>query len=628
MLSRTHTSQYPGLVVGLVLLLRLPFLTQAVQGDDVYYLAGAEHAQIEPLHPNHARYLFMGDTVDMRGHPHPPLDAWILGALLAAFGDIYEVPFHLAYTIFSIIAALSMWSLARRFSRRPLLATLLFLAVPAFVVNGNSFESDLPFLAFWMAAIALFIRAIEEDSTLACCAAIAAAILASLAAYQAIFLTPVLAMYLIERKEHRLRWWSVILAAPATLAIWQIYERLTSGSLPAAVLAGYMQSYGLETLLPKLRSAVALTTHSGWVVSPLIVIAAFWRGALWRWIVAGAAAMAALFYDPNPMFWASIACGVLLLTSCWRRGFLGGWVLIFFAGALLVFFAGSARYLLPIAAPIAILAADTPKTRILAAGFALQMAISLGLAIVNFQHWDGYRQFAARVGKTAAGSRIWINGEWGLRYYMEAQGGVPLARNQTIRPGDLMVSSALALPLPVNNPMAVVAEREIQSRIPLRLISLDGKSAYSSANRGLRPFEFSTAVIDRVRAGLVIERKVELSSVNPHDPAAASQIISGLSPDGWMGQQATVLLKRPDQPAPLRISIYIPNAAPARHIQVFADGRAIAEETFGGPGTYAITVPPETGQSAVTITLSVDKTFTVPADRRTLGVIVQNIGFR
>ena len=34
--------------------------------------------------------------------------------------------------------------------------TLLFIAVPTFVVNGNSFETDLPFLALWMASVALY----------------------------------------------------------------------------------------------------------------------------------------------------------------------------------------------------------------------------------------------------------------------------------------------------------------------------------------------------------------------------------------------------------------------------------------------------------------------------------------
>jgi len=150
-------------IIAIVLALRLPFLHQAIQGDDLYYLYGAEHAQIEPLHPDHAKYLFDGDLVEMRGNSHPPLNSWILGALLWALGDVREVPFHLAYSIFSIIAALAMLSLARRFCGRPLLATLLFVAVPAFVVNGNSLETDLPFLALWMLAIAWFVKGIEEN---------------------------------------------------------------------------------------------------------------------------------------------------------------------------------------------------------------------------------------------------------------------------------------------------------------------------------------------------------------------------------------------------------------------------------------------------------------------------------
>ena len=137
-----------------VLILRLPFLNQAIQGDDVNYLYGAEHAQIDPLHPTHTQYAFMGRIVDMRGHPHPPLNAWYLGLLLAVFKDISEVPFHTAYILFSLIAGFSALSLARGFSPHPLAATLLFLVTPTFVINGTSLESDEPFVAFWLLSVA------------------------------------------------------------------------------------------------------------------------------------------------------------------------------------------------------------------------------------------------------------------------------------------------------------------------------------------------------------------------------------------------------------------------------------------------------------------------------------------
>lgn len=617
----------PIFIALLVFALRLPFLNQAIQGDDPYYLYGAEHAQIDPLHPHHARYLFQGDLVDMRGFPHPPLNAWILSAPLAVLGDIREAQFHFRYILFSLIAALSMWSLARRFSGRPFLATLLFLAVPAFVINGNSLEADLPFLAFWLLAVALFVKAVDTGSIAALGGAAASSILAGLASYQAIFLTPVLGLYLYQHRKQWIPGYFAILAAPAGLAAWQLYELATSGALPAAMLAGYMRNYSFQSAPNKWRSAVALLVHTGWIVSPLIVFAAFARGKRWLW-AAGAAAIAACF-DPNPLFWISVASAVLLIAACIRRGFLEGYVIIFFLGSLVVFFAGSARYLLPIAAPVAILAVEACRQRmILIAGFALQMAVSLGLAIVNYQHWDAYRQFAASLSKQVAEHRVWVNAEWGLRYYLESEGALAMPRGQLLQPGEIMVSSTLALPLPTSAPFAPLAETEIRPAIPLRIISLDGRSAYSVASpRGLLPFEISTGPIDRVRAQVVLERKPQLTSIDPRDANAAPQIVSGLFPDGWMSDVAIVLLKRPAQGGILKASIYIPDQAPARRIRMIIDGQPAADQTFPTPGVHAVSAAVPAGAADLTVTLSVDQTFSTASDQRKLGVVLTRLGF-
>ena len=259
------------LIVALfVLVLRLPFLNQAIQGDDVYYLYGAEHAQIDPLHPMHARYVFLGQMVDMRGHPHPPLNTWYLGLLLAIFKDVHEIPFHAAYILFSLIAAVSALSLAHRFSPYPLLATLLFLATPPFVINGNSLEADLPFLAFWLLAIALFVSAVQRRSLQRLMASSIAMALAALAAYQAVILTPILLIYAWRWGRKWRAAWIAPLTAPVVLAIWSLYERLSSGALPAQVLAGYMQTYGLQAFDQKIRNAVALTGHLAWIVCPAL----------------------------------------------------------------------------------------------------------------------------------------------------------------------------------------------------------------------------------------------------------------------------------------------------------------------------------------------------------------------
>src|SRR5258705_1767802 len=63
--------------------------------------------------------------------------------------------------------------------------------------------------------------------------------------------------------------------------------------------------------------------------------------------------------------------------------FLYFWTCLFFAAAVILFFAGSARYLLPLAAPVAILISRELDRRWLLAGFASQIARSLGLSVVS-----------------------------------------------------------------------------------------------------------------------------------------------------------------------------------------------------------------------------------------------------
>ncbi len=613
------------LIVGLfVLALRVPFLNQAVQGDDVYYLAEAEHAQIEPWHPKHTEYVFLGRVVDMRGQPHPPLNAWYLALLLALNKDIVEVPFHAAYILFSLIAAFSALALARRFSPHPLLATLLFLVTPAFVINGNSFESDLPLAAFWLLAVALYVAAVDRRSLPLLGASALAMALAALAAYQAVFLTPILFLYGRKWRTAAL----ATLTAPLMLGAWQLFERWSTGALPAAVLANYLNSWGFEALGQKLKSAVALTGHLGWIVFP----------GLWLPSVATIPFVAgAAFYDLSPLFWVSIAlgAGILIWSARNWRDFLAQWVLIFFAGAVLVFFAGSARYLLPLALPVAILATRRSGPRALWVGVALGLALSVTLAVVNYRHWSGYREFARSLKTSLDSKRVWINGDWGLRFYFEAEGGLPLLAGQTIHPGDVVVSSALGNPVPVSiegGVLAPIAQQTITSRIPLRLVALGGRSAYSTTMFGLRPFDVSLSPIDQLRADQVIEHKPSLSDLPMNAPEAGQQIVSGVYPlEGqtrWMSRIAVILLKPPPEPLPLTVRFFIPDVAPARRVTVTLNDQPVAAETYPKGGSYVLaTAPVRPDGDTAKVAITVDKTFSTQADRRELGMVLISVGF-
>ncbi len=578
-------------ILGLVLALRLPFLNQAVQGDDPVYLTEASHALVEPLHPDHTGYVFRGRTVDLRGLTHPPLDGWMLAGLLAVFGGVKEIPFHAAYMAFSLIAAASMWSLARRFSANPLWATLLFLAVPVFVVNGTSFETDVPFAAFWMAAIALFCA---DRLALAALAMV----LASLTAYQTVVLIPILAVYCWLFRRHSRAHWLALLTPAVIFVAWQAFERISTGALPAGVLSGYFTIY--QTLQAKLVSALALSVHFWFLIFPALVPFAFlfaWRNRR----------------QPETQF-------------------LVAWIVIFFGSALVIFFAGSARYLLPMAAPMAMLASGL-RPRWLAIGFGLQLALSLGLAVMNYQQWDAYRVYAASLAPVIENHRVWVDDEWGLRHYMQERGALPLQKTQRLRADDIIVSSQLSHAVEPTALLATAAPTlEIRPAIPLRIIGLESHSGYSSAATDrLWPFGMSAGVIDRVRASRVVERHPTVSWVDMKAPEAKVQIVSGIWPDDhWMTASGVVMVKSPAAAMPLTVSFFVPDNAPARHIALLLDDREVCATTVAAPGPAELRCPApiQPGGATAMIEIRVDKTFRVPPDERDLGVVLLGVGFK
>ena len=104
---------------------------------------------------------------------------------------------------------------------------------------------------------------------------------------------------------------------------------------------------------------------------------------------------------------------------------------------------------------------------------------------------------------------------------MESEGGLPLQQGQAIHPGEIVVSSKLSYPITFTSGggvLAPVAERTITSSIPLRIVALDGRSAYSTTMLGLRPFDISLAPIDQLSAELMIERKPTFTDLPMNAP--------------------------------------------------------------------------------------------------------------
>lgn len=610
--------------------LRVPFWTQPIQGDDIYYLEGAQYAQTNPLHPHQARYLFQGRLVDMSGHPHPPLNAAVLSILLAVVGDVKEIPFHAAYTLFSLIAVFSMYMMACRFTTQPLLAAMLFCVVPAFVVNGNSLESDLPLLAFWMLSMALFVEAMELGNTSYLLLSAIPLALTGWSAYQSVVIIPILWLLISSRRP---TWWAAyaIAMTPAVvLVLYQVFEASTGKAPPLAVTAGYFKEYGLQQLGPKLRNAKALVGHLGWMVFPALPILAFRS----RWMIASGLWAA---FEWNPTYLMGVAASIGILTQPSKR--YGWWPHLFFAASLILFFAGSARYLLPMAAPVILLTVNqlALRPRWLYAGFAANLALGLGLAFTNHQHWAAYRDFVKAHQAEIQVGRVWVNGEWGLRFYAESLGALPMAQGQPVRPGDLVLTSELGYPIPFTiggGQLVEVARKEVQTTLPLRLIGLKSKSGYSDATAGVLPFDISTAPVDRIRLQRVIERKPTLSYFSMGDAESEQHILSGAyqAEDGktrWMGKQARLILRPVKETNDATATVYVPPVAKARLLWLEWNGKRVGELALTKDGIYTITAKAiRTGLEQGVLTIECDATFSTSGDTRELGVVLVEAGLK
>lgn len=624
-------------LIAFIALIRLPFLNQAFQLDDYYYLKAARHALEQPLHPHHAKYVFLGMEFDMRGHPHPPGNAWILAVLLMIFGSAREVPLHLAWMLFTAGAVWAAYSVARRLSPGNALdVTLLASSVPVFITAGNGFFTDLPFICFWTAAFAFGLQAGERRSR-AWLAALSLGIAAAIS-YQAVIAVPILALLWWRRGWLSRCWWA--LAAPLlVVGGYQLFERVSGGALPAQVLAGHFKQFGLQRLEMKLKNAAALTAHLTWMASPLLVLAFAWRLKRSLWTIPLLALGVGILMDGSPLFWIAFTGGAIVLVWIASSGDaeIRLWFGIYFLAALAIFFAGAARYLLPAMLPLALLAGRMFSDRpwLIRGAAAINIALGLSLASVNLEVGNAYRDLAARW--LPKDTRVWVNAEWGLREYAERGGAKPLLRGTELRPGDWLISSALADQ--VNYSMGgsepqTISQFIIQPSIPLRLMGLGSRSAFETVGYGLRPFDVTDAPFDVVTLTRFREKIVERSSLCVTDPGVEDQILSGVHPREnpqwrWMEQKAVFLLRPPKGAMRLRADGALPEAAPGRLVELSLNGSVVASSRLKGPGEFVIEsdILTAAGETA-RVGLSIDRAFSPGGgDQRRLGMIVKCVGF-
>ena len=475
------------LLAGATVLALVPFVNKAFHIDDTLFLAAARQIRSAPLDFYGFAINWYGTVMPMSDvMKNPPLTSYFIAAVMSITGE-REIPLHLAFLLPAVAAILGTLALARRLCARPASAALVTLSTPVFLISATNLMCDTMLLAFWVWAVALWIRGIETRRAGPLMAA------AVLAAYQQ---------------------WTLALYGRGLLFDAASYatERSGLGTLrPDKVIVGLSFAGGCfapaALFLPWLWGRAAFV---GAALAALIGFAFVSAGHL------GSAALRIPTDAPGPalqivLFVLAGACVLALgAADLFRLRDAASLLLFLWLVGTLVFavffnWTINGRSLLAAAPAVGILTVRRlergrgPVPRLpLAAAFLLTLAVTWS----DFRLAASARTAAAQITRRdAAGpAKLWFEGHWGFQHYMEARGALPLdVRRSRLEAGDRIV-------IPVNNtnvfppaPGTVVPRSEVDlAAFPyLTTMSPELGAGFYSDIWGPFPFVFGRVPPDR-----------------------------------------------------------------------------------------------------------------------------------
>lgn len=471
----------------------LPFIGKALHIDDPLFAWSAERILESP-------WDFYGFTVNWQGHPapmaevtkNPPLACYYLAAAAAVFGW-REPALHGAFMLAAVAAVLGTYAIARRLTAAPLIASLIALATPVFVVSATTLMSDVLMLAFWCWAIVLWMRGVETRRHGNLAAAGLLVTLAALTKYFALCLIPLLAAYAIYRARRprlELLWLLVPLGAML------LYDRMTAlhyGHGLLGTAAEFAAEHGgttrQQTIAPAMRLSIGVIFFGGCLLTTGFYAPQLWSRRGWLIGLGLVVWLAIMFHGTRSwsgwelpsegaqrsgtlaqmVLFAAVGVQLVVLTLAdfWRRRdadslLLGLWLLGTLIFAALVNWTVNGRSILPAAPAAAILVVRRLETMWPRAldqrSWRLWLPIVPGLALALAVAWADMQM--ANSARTAAdviwrkygnlGVPVWFQGHWGFQYYMQRHG----AQAVDLDGEHLLVGQIMVVPL--NNDGVVI----------------------------------------------------------------------------------------------------------------------------------------------------------------------------
>lgn len=264
----------------------LPFANKPFNIDDPLFIWIAKQIQIHPADFYGFQVNWYGIEMPVREiQKNPPLVSYYIALIMNLFGS-GEIVLHIAFLLPSIATALGIYGLAKKFCSQPLLATLISIMTPAFLVSSNTIMCDVIMLCFWVWAVFFWIQGLETNKKyyLLCSGILAS--LSFLSKYYGICLVPLLFVYAFA-KERSLGRWVLYLLIP--MLVVGLYCWVTH------LLYGYAHFFEVFSYADKIRTLrgkdspssvlTGLAFAGGGFISVMLYWPFLWRRIAALWII-------------------------------------------------------------------------------------------------------------------------------------------------------------------------------------------------------------------------------------------------------------------------------------------------------------------------------------------------------
>jgi 4-amino-4-deoxy-L-arabinose transferase-like glycosyltransferase len=448
------------LLIAIAVAALAPFLNKAVHVDDPLFLWMADQIIKHPLDPygfnvNWSSFVQPMSVVMQ----NPPLCSYYIAAVARVFGWSEPI-LHLAFLFWAVLAILGTFALARRFCRDALLAALLTIFTPAFLVSATSMMCDVMMFAFWIWALEFWLSGLDRQQWWRFLVSAMLITAAALTKYFGIALVPLLVVYMLVRDRRRAMNLASLLIPLAVLSNYEFVteEKYGRGLLTAAmnvsssVSSATRPSHVAQLLMglafcggcfigtlffTRLRTRIVLLGTA----LAVIVFAVAFKFLIVSWVYLESSE--APVWLEGGLF-ATVGAGIL---TCAVVNFVRKkspdalllllWIVGTFAFATFFNWSVTGRTFLPMAPAVSILTIQyweerQTRSRSKYAALLATLLLSMLIAVADYRQAECGRCAARsyRDRYLAEANKIRFLGHWGFQYYMQQWGATPFDRNR------------------------------------------------------------------------------------------------------------------------------------------------------------------------------------------------------